>query len=85
MRHLQEPNGSFRASIDGSESDMRFLYCACAISCILNDWSSVDIPRAVDYILSCITYEGAIGLNPGQQIIFDIFQLPLCNLISFLQ
>lgn len=34
------------------EADMRFLYCACAISYILDDWSGVDVDRAVNYILS---------------------------------
>lgn len=29
---------------------MRFIYCACCISYILNDWSGVDIPRIVQYI-----------------------------------
>ena len=36
--------------MDGSENDMRFIYCACCISYILNDWSGVDIPRVVQYI-----------------------------------
>ena len=65
MVSLQEPNGSFRASVGGNESDTRFLYCACAVSTILNDWSGVDIPNAVQFILSCVTYEGAISLHPG--------------------
>jgi len=65
MQYLQEPNGSFRASIDGNESDTRFLFCACAISAHLNDWSGVDIPKAVGFILSCFTYEGGFSLNPG--------------------
>ena len=33
---------------------MRFLYCACAISYILGDWSGVNIPLAVSYILSSV-------------------------------
>ena len=32
---LQREDGSFTATSDGSECDMRFLYCACAISTIL--------------------------------------------------
>ena len=69
MVSLQEPNGSFRASVGGNESDTRFLYCACAISTILNDWSGVDIPNAVQFILSCVTYEGAISLHPGSVVL----------------
>jgi len=41
---------SFQPTTDGSENDMRFIYCACCISYILNDWSGVDIPRVVQYI-----------------------------------
>ena len=41
---------SFQTTVEGSENDMRFIYCACCISYILNDWSGVDIPRVVQYI-----------------------------------
>jgi geranylgeranyl transferase type-1 subunit beta len=47
---------------------MRFLYCACAISQMLNDWSGVDRVRASDYILSCLSYEGGFALTPGEEI-----------------
>ena len=29
---------------------MRFVYCACSISYVLNDWSGVDMERTVDFI-----------------------------------
>lgn len=44
---------------------MRFLYCACAISSMLNDWGGVDKDSAERYIRSCTTYEGGIALVPG--------------------
>eukprot|EP00968_Pinguiococcus_pyrenoidosus_P012552 scaffold1102_cov256-Pinguiococcus_pyrenoidosus.AAC.47 len=47
MRGMQTPEGSFRALEMPSESDMRFLYCACAISHVLDDWTAIDIDRAV--------------------------------------
>lgn len=64
---MQVPNGSFRPTYSSKEdeSDIRFLYCACAISAILNDWSGVDKELAVSYIMSCITYEGGIAVIPG--------------------
>ena len=34
----------------GTESGMRFLYCACAVSYMLNDWSGVDMDMAKDYM-----------------------------------
>lgn len=51
----------------GSENDMRFVYCACAISHILNDWSGIDKDAVVKYIQSCRTWDGAISLIPGQE------------------
>ena len=41
---------SFSATADGSENDMRFVYCAACISYILNDWGGVDIDKAVEFI-----------------------------------
>eukprot|EP01042_Synura_sphagnicola_P001706 gene1706-2000_t len=46
---------------------MRFLFCASAISSLLNDWSGVDVDRSVSYIQSCRTYEGGFGLTPGAE------------------
>jgi geranylgeranyl transferase type-1 subunit beta len=66
LKSLQMPNGAFRATLSESgEADVRFLYCACAISAALGDWAGVDTERAVAYILRCITYEGGIAVMPG--------------------
>jgi geranylgeranyl transferase type-1 subunit beta len=65
MKNLQLENGSFRCVYNGSEDDMRFLYCACAISHLLDDWGGVDVNKAINYIRSCRTWDGAIGLSPG--------------------
>lgn len=64
---LQQPDGCFVASADEGECDMRFLYCACVISHLLGDWSAVDIPRATQFVLSCVTYEGGLALRPGSE------------------
>lgn len=64
---LQLPNGSFRCIAVGSEHDMRFLYCACSISHMLQDWSGVDVDRAVSYIQACRSYDGGFALIPGQE------------------
>lgn len=61
LPYLQQPNGSFSPVADGSEYDMRYIYCACCISYMLNDWSGVDRNRATQYILDSISYEGGIG------------------------
>lgn len=65
MKCLQLENGSFCSVYNGSEDDMRFVYCACAISFMLNDWDGVDVDKTVNYIRSCRTWDGAISLAPG--------------------
>eukprot|EP01032_Pedospumella_encystans_P012288 gene12288-14226_t len=65
LAQLQMPSGAFRSTLnDSGEADVRFLYCACAISAALDDWSSVDIEAAVRYIQQCVTYEGGIAVVP---------------------
>ncbi|KAJ1541626.1 Geranylgeranyl transferase type-1 subunit beta, partial [Cladochytrium tenue] len=44
---------SFVSCEHSGESDLRFLYSACAIAYILNDWSGVDKAKAVEFILAC--------------------------------
>jgi geranylgeranyl transferase type-1 subunit beta len=67
LKRLQLADGSFTATFDNSENDIRFLYSACCICFILNDWDGVDKKRAVDFIINCLTYEGAFGQNPGAE------------------
>lgn len=67
ISQLQQPDGSFRATLSDGECDMRYLYCACAVSALLNNWSSVDKDRAVSFITSCLTYEGGLSLTPGAE------------------
>lgn len=44
---------SFSTVPGSNESDLRTLYCAFAISSMLDDWSGVDVPRAVSFISTC--------------------------------
>ncbi|GAX10369.1 geranylgeranyl transferase type-1 subunit beta [Fistulifera solaris] len=65
LRRLQQPDGSFASTIQGDgEHDLRFLYCACCISYLLDDWSGIDIPRAVSYVRNCRSFDGALALVP---------------------
>ncbi len=52
LRKLQQPDGSFSPIGAGGENDMRFVYCAAAISYMLNDFSGVDVDKAVKYIIT---------------------------------
>jgi geranylgeranyl transferase type-1 subunit beta len=67
LKGLQLTDGSFASISVGSEHDMRFLYCACCISHMLNDWSCIDSDKAISYIRSCRGFDGAIALLPGQE------------------
>ena len=74
LEKLQQPDGSFTCVAGGgdrggnsAEHDMRFLFCACAISYMLDDWSGVDKMKAVEYIKNCRAYDGGIALIPGQE------------------
>lgn len=64
LRKLQLPDGSFCSTAEGSEHDMRFIYCACCVSHILNDWSGFDIEKAVEYIKDSQNYDCGIGQGP---------------------
>jgi len=45
LKYLQRPDGSFSSTVSGTESDMRFVFCACAISTLLlSDFSSDTLP-----------------------------------------
>uniref|UniRef100_A0A182IUM4 Geranylgeranyl transferase type-1 subunit beta n=1 Tax=Anopheles atroparvus TaxID=41427 RepID=A0A182IUM4_ANOAO len=58
---VQRDDGSFSATIEGSEHDMRFVYCAAAICAMMNDWGRVDRKKMADYILKSIRYDYGIS------------------------
>lgn len=51
MRTLQLPNGCFTAASLGAEHDMRFVFCAAAISYILDDWNGMDKAKTAQFII----------------------------------
>ncbi|XP_076258146.1 geranylgeranyl transferase type-1 subunit beta isoform X1 [Rhynchophorus ferrugineus] len=64
LRSLQLEDGSFKGAKEGAENDMRFVFCAAAVSYILNDWSGIDVEKMVDFVLKSISYDGGIGQGP---------------------
>lgn len=54
---VQRDDGSFSASIEGNEHDMRFVYCAAAICYMLDDWGTVDKKLMANYIKNSIVSE----------------------------
>lgn len=51
---VQRPDGSFSASVEGNEYDMRFVYCAACICFMLNDWGQVNKSSMGRYIMDSI-------------------------------
>lgn len=49
ITHLTSLSISFAAAY-GSESDMRFVYCAVVICHLLDDWSAIDVEKSVEFI-----------------------------------
>ncbi|CAB1321507.1 unnamed protein product, partial [Coregonus sp. 'balchen'] len=65
LKALQLEDGSFYAVPEGSENDMRFVYCAACICYMLDDWSGMDIKKAIDYIRRSTSYDNGIGQGAG--------------------
>uniref|UniRef100_A0A0K8SRS5 Geranylgeranyl transferase type-1 subunit beta n=1 Tax=Lygus hesperus TaxID=30085 RepID=A0A0K8SRS5_LYGHE len=61
---LQQEDGSFAATLMGSENDMRFVYCACCICYILQDWSGMDMEKTLSYIRNSFSYDFGFGQGP---------------------
>ncbi|KAF3582477.1 hypothetical protein DY000_02033672, partial [Brassica cretica] len=66
LRRMKDTNGGFRMHNMG-EIDVRACYTAISIASILNIVDD-ELTRGLgDYILSCQTYEGGIGGEPGSE------------------
>lgn len=57
----QQKDGSFSPTRILSECDMRYVYCACCVAHILDDWSGIDKDLSTNYILSSQSYDYSIG------------------------
>jgi len=64
LRRMQRPDGSFIAIPNSIESDLRMVYAVFVICQLLNDWDAIDVPKALEFIHSCRTYEGGYGQRP---------------------
>lgn len=67
IRHIQLLDGSFKPSVLGGESDMRLVYCAVAVSQLLDDWSGIDKDKCAKFIKDSLSYEGAFAQCPGAE------------------
>lgn len=67
VRKSQRDDGSFWSEGYGSESDMRFVFCAVAISHILQDYSCIKWSLLKRFIRGSLNYDGGIGQSPGDE------------------
>jgi len=58
---VQRSDGSFSATIEGSEHDMRFVYCATAICAMINDWGDVNKKTLAQYIRNSLRYDYGVS------------------------
>ncbi|KAJ6669696.1 hypothetical protein lerEdw1_000245 [Lerista edwardsae] len=65
LRALQLEDGSFCAVLEGSENDLRFVYCASCICYMLNNWSGMDTKKAIDYIRRSMSYDNGLAQGAG--------------------
>ena len=63
LRTLQQDDGSFCPVPGSDETDMRFVYCACAVAFIFNDFSGFDTAKTADYIKRCQNFDGGFGIK----------------------
>ncbi|XP_026111016.1 geranylgeranyl transferase type-1 subunit beta-like [Carassius auratus] len=70
LRALQLDDGSFCSVPEGSENDMRFVYCAACICFMLDDWSGMEQRESCTSCpflsTSCpLSYDSGIGQGAG--------------------
>ncbi|CAI7996354.1 Geranylgeranyl transferase type-1 subunit beta [Geodia barretti] len=64
LRNLQREDGSFQSMPFCGENDMRFVYSASCVCHILDDWSGIDVEKAVQFIRRSQGYDYGIGQMP---------------------
>ncbi|KAK0222201.1 terpenoid cyclases/protein prenyltransferase alpha-alpha toroid [Armillaria fumosa] len=65
LKSCQRDDGSFSTVTGSGDTDLRTLYCAFAISSMLDDWSGINVELALQFVAKCRTYEGGYGQSPN--------------------
>ena len=47
--------------------DTRFSFCALACLALLGQLDAVNVSKAVEFILSCMNFDGGFGSMPGSE------------------
>ncbi|XP_059549831.1 geranylgeranyl transferase type-1 subunit beta isoform X2 [Myotis daubentonii] len=65
LQVLPTEDSDFCAVPEGSENDMRFVYCASCICYMLNNWSGMDMKKAINYIRRSMSYDNGLAQGAG--------------------
>lgn len=65
VRRCARGDGAFSAAAIGCETDLRFVFCACAVSAFLDDFSAVDAAKTRAHVAACQAFDGGLALAPG--------------------
>lgn len=49
------------------EVDTRFSFCAVACLALLGRLDAIDVDKAVEFVLSCMNFDGGFGCRPGSE------------------
>ena len=49
------------------EVDTRFSFCAVAALTLLGELNAIDIDAAVEFVKSCMNFDGGFGTRPGSE------------------
>ncbi|KAG9119213.1 hypothetical protein FRC07_005856, partial [Ceratobasidium sp. 392] len=63
----QNSDGSFSPTTSEQIGDLRVLYTAFVICYLLDSWSAINVPAALEFIRRCRSYEGGYGQSPDQE------------------
>jgi len=67
LKFLRTEQGGITCIASGSESDMRYIYCACCVSYMLKDWSGIDREKICHYIIKSQSFDYACAQEPGAE------------------
>ncbi|KAG8706532.1 hypothetical protein FRC09_002372 [Ceratobasidium sp. 395] len=67
VANCQNSDGSFSSTTAEQVGDLRILYTAFVICYLLDDWSTINVPAALEFIQRCRSYEGGYGQSPDQE------------------
>ncbi|XP_051495574.1 uncharacterized protein LOC127393964 isoform X2 [Apus apus] len=55
------------SSSQTGETDTRFSFCAAATLALLGKLDAIDVGKAVEFVLSCMNFDGGFGCRPGSE------------------